>query len=63
MAKLDKENIIEMLSQNLAMFFADLDAHFMCPTCLTIIPLTDKDRISEAHIIPKAAGGTRKQLL
>ena len=29
----------------------------MCPLCLTTIPLSQKTRISDAHIIPKAAKG------
>jgi len=63
MAKSAKNRIANMLSKNLRMFFPNLRAHFMCPTCLAKFPVGDKNRISEAHIIPKAAGGKLKTLL
>jgi len=58
-----KLNILNMLSENLRSFCPELNNHFMCPTCLTGIPLNRRDQISEAHIIPKAAGGTFKTYL
>lgn len=63
MSEFNKHNMIKMLSENLSMFFPDLHAYFMCPTCLIKFPISYKDGISEAHIIPKAAGGTIKTLL
>jgi hypothetical protein len=63
MATLYKHDIIKKLSENLSMFFPDLLGYFMCPTCLDKFPISDRDRISEAHIIPKACGGTVKTLL
>jgi len=63
MVKLNKNDIIKKLSENLSMFFPDFREYFMCPTCLAKLPIRDKDKISEAHIIPKIAGGTIKTLL
>lgn len=54
------ENILKMLSSNLEFFYPELKNHFLCPTCLTAIPLTEKEMISEAHIIPKKAKGKLK---
>jgi hypothetical protein len=44
-------------------FFPSTKNHFMCPTCLDKIPLTQKDLISEAHIIPESAGGKPETFL
>ncbi len=63
MTKNNKREILGMLSDNLAHFHPDIKNHFMCPTCLKKIPIAEVDSISEAHIIPKAAGGTFKTLL
>jgi hypothetical protein len=52
-----KIETIAMLSDNLESFCPALKGHFMCPICLTVIPLTDKKRITKAHIFPEAAGG------
>jgi len=46
-----------MLSDNLESFCPELKGHFMCPVCLTAIPLHEKKRITQAHIFPKAAKG------
>lgn len=35
----------------------------MCPTCLEKIPLVNRDDITVAHIVPKAAGGRLKTYL
>lgn len=63
MAKISKTEILRMLSKNLAVFFPGLQNHFMCPTCLTPIPLHKKEKITEAHIIPRAARGKIKTYL
>lgn len=63
MAKISKTEILRMLSKNLAAFFPDLQDHFMCPTCLTPIPLHKREKITEAHVIPKATGGKIKTYL
>jgi len=63
MTKISKTEILRMLSSNLEYFFPDLRDHFLCPICLTAIPLHKKERISEAHVIPKAAGGELKTYL
>lgn len=60
MEKISKVNILKMLSSNLEFFYPELKDHFLCPTCLTAIPLTKKEMISEAHIIPKKAKGKLK---
>lgn len=52
-----------MLSNNLKAFFPQYNNHFMCPSCLSIISLDRKEKISEAHIIPKAASGKLKTYL
>lgn len=51
------------LSKNLELFYPELNNSFMCPICLKIISLSNKNKISEAHIIPKAAGGNVKTYL
>ncbi len=58
-----KAEILKHLSINLEVFRPDLKNHFLCPVCLTAIPLTEKSKISEAHIIPKAAKGKLKTYL
>lgn len=35
----------------------------MCPTCMKVIPIINLGEISEAHIVPKAAGGKIKTLI
>lgn len=52
-----------MLSENLESFFPEYKGMFMCPTCLDVIPINNLGAISEAHIIPKAAGGKLKTFL
>ena len=63
MAKISKTEILGMLSKNLEVFFPKLRDCFMCPTCLTAIPLHKKERITEAHVIPRAARGKLKTFL
>lgn len=58
-----KKEILTMLAKNLEVFYPELKNHYMCPICLKKIPLNEKNRISEAHIIPKAAGGRLKTYL
>lgn len=45
------------------MFFPEHKNCFMCPTCMRVIRLCDIEKISEAHIIPKAAGGKLKTFI
>jgi len=52
-----------MLSDNLKVHFPSLNNHFLCPTCQTAISLNKKNKITEAHIIPKAARGALKTYL
>ena len=63
MAKGYKKDILKMLSNNLGYFYPDIKDHFMCPTCLAKIPIKNVKEISEAHIIPTAAGGELKTFL
>lgn len=58
-----KTEILKHLSINLEVFRPDLQNHFLCPVCMTAIPLSEKSKISEAHIIPKAVKGKLKTYL
>jgi hypothetical protein len=59
--KKDKKSVIlERMVENLRAFYPELDQHFMCPTCLAVFPVSERSRISEAHIVPRAAGGSLK---
>jgi len=53
-----KTAILGRIVENLRAFYPELDQHFMCPTCLSVFPVTEQSRISEAHVIPKSAGGS-----
>ena len=49
---------LKILSENLKTFRPDLQNYFICPTCLEIFPTTEEGKnITQAHIIPKSAGG------
>jgi len=63
MKKNYKKELLRMFSNNLEHFFPEIKNHFMCPICLTKIPISKVESISEAHIIPKAAGGKFKTLI
>ncbi len=52
-----KKNLLQNISRNLELFYPDLKGLFICPTCLKRISLNDMHLISEAHIVPKSAGG------
>jgi hypothetical protein len=58
-----KKHILKMLSENLSMFYPKYKNSFMCPTCFQVIPIADLGKISEAHVIPKKAGGKLKTFL
>src|SRR5215210_5706152 len=55
-----KALILSRLAANLRACYPELDQHFMCPTCLATFPVTEVAKISEAHIVPDAAGGSLK---
>lgn len=57
MVEIPKDEILKMLSSNLGYFYPELKEHFLCPTCLSSIPLHKKGYITEAHIIPRKARG------
>jgi len=58
-----KKEILRLLSQNLSMFRKESFDNFMCPTCMKVLSIKNLNKISEAHIIPKAARGNLKTFL
>jgi len=58
-----KMKILKMLANNLSIFKPEYVDHFLCPTCLDVIPIKREMEITEAHIIPKSAGGKLKTYL
>lgn len=52
-----KWNSLRMISHNLEAFAPELKGHFMCPLCMRRILLDKKNEITQAHIVPRAAGG------
>lgn len=64
MTNFPKGEILKGLSYNLALFFPHLANHFMCPVCWKTLHIhNDAKRITEAHLIPKAASGKSSTLL
>ena len=55
MKPIQKREILKAISINLAKFNPRFSGKFLCPTCLEVIDINDVDKISEAHILPKAA--------
>lgn len=51
------------LSEDLCKFDSNLNGKFMCPVCSDIYEARDKVNITDAHIIPEAAGGKLLTLL
>lgn len=45
------------------MFRPEYNNKFMCPTCFNVLSIEEVKRISEAHIVPKSAGGKLKTFL
>ncbi len=62
-AKVYKNHTLKMLSESLKVFIPEHNEHFLCPTCLDVLPLGRKTEITEAHIIPKAVKGKRRTFL
>jgi hypothetical protein len=62
-SKKKRRRYLELLSANLRFFYPKLSNKFMCPVCFKKIDLGDNNEISDAHIIPRAAGGNRKAFL
>src|SRR4051794_6355215 len=58
-----KDRLARSLASQLTNFYPDYVDTFLCPTCLTPVPLADKDQISDAHIVPKSVGGTIRTVL
>jgi hypothetical protein len=63
MDEISKDKILKMLSSSLEFFYPELRKQFLCPTCLTSIPLHKKGNITEAHIIPRKAQGKLRTYL
>lgn len=61
--KRTKQRVISELARSFALFHPQFAGHFLCPTCLNSIPGDQPDEISEAHVIPRVAGGTLKTLI
>jgi len=63
MAKFPKRKVLQVLSANLRLFFPHLPNHFICPLCLRVFDIDrDEKLISQAHLIPSAAGGQHSTL-
>lgn len=60
MANRSKKHWLQNAAAHIKHLRPDLECHFLCPTCLKTFPIKQAERISEAHIIPEAAGGTLK---
>jgi hypothetical protein len=58
-----KDRWIAAAARSVQYFYPELADTFICPTCLEHIPVSQKNRISEAHILPRAAGGRVTTLL
>jgi hypothetical protein len=63
MKRKKKSLALSHLAQHLHRFYPELSDCFVCPTCLAKIPLSKTSQISEAHIIPDAAGGRLRTYL
>jgi len=62
-SKKKNQRYLESLSANLRYFYPKFSNILMCPVCFRKIDIRNKKEISDAHIIPKAAGGNRKTIL
>ena len=47
----------------LGKFYPEAAGHYLCPTCLRHVPLSQPEEITIAHILPRAAGGGLTTLL
>lgn len=63
MKRKKKDVVLGRLAQHLRNFYPELANYFVCPTCLTKIPLSKASQVSEAHIVPEAAGGSLRTYL
>lgn len=52
-----KNEVAAKLACSLTEFYPECADQFLCPTCLRFVPLNRPEDISEAHIVPRAAGG------
>ena len=63
MKKKIRNRLISKYSTTATKFDSKYDGQFICPTCLTSVPKSNTGEITSAHIIPKAAKGTKESLL
>lgn len=58
-----KDEVLLRISSNASKFDTSYDKSFVCPACLRLTPLKSASKISEAHILPRSAGGSLKTYL
>jgi hypothetical protein len=58
-----KEAVLARVARSATLFYPECRDNFICPTCLGRVPVSDTDRITDAHILPKAVGGGLLTLL
>ena len=58
-----KRKVAEELLRSLSFFNTGTVDCFICPTCLSHIPIQSQNEITEAHVLPKYAGGRLRTLL
>lgn len=57
------DSMLKKLAASLERFYPEMRGMFGCPTCLEGIPLSQRHRVSLAHVIPRASGGTLTTLI
>jgi hypothetical protein len=45
------------LAASVQLFYPEHVGEFLCPTCLSWVPLSDTSNLLEAHVVPEAGGG------
>ena len=58
-----KRLVVERLVRQLAEFYGEATGAYLCPVCLDRLPGDDLERITDAHLIPEAAGGRALTIL
>lgn len=59
----NKHRMLDAASRSVARFYPEHAEVFICPACLRKIPISKTCQITDAHILPKAAGGKIKTFL
>lgn len=57
MKRKQKKRLVARFTDSIHRFYQEVENSFMCPTCLRLIPVDNMEMISEAHILPRVAGG------